>query len=318
MAAPNMTPSRLGQVNASGDVDALFLKVFAGEVLTAFETKSVTLDRQLVRTITSGKSATFPTSWKASAAFHTPGNMIVGNAIKHNERAITIDGLLVADTFISSIDEAMNHYDVRSVYSGELGKALAVTLDQFTFRELQIGANVTTPTHGTGAGYAGTVLTEDADVAGKKIQTDADDLASYIMDGASTLDTHDVPDEDRYCILNPMLYWLLIKSDFAVNRDYSDGGSVRTGKIWEIAGVEIVKSNNIPTENLSSEAQHAVNMTKALGYIYHKSAVGTVKLMDVALEADYLITYQGTLMVGKVAAGHGYLRPEAIVALAAE
>lgn len=318
MAAPNMTASRLGQANAAGGADALFLKVFAGEVLTAFETKSVTLGRQLVRTITSGKSATFPTTWKAAAAFHTPGSMIIGNAIKHNEKVIAIDGLLVADTFIANIDEAMNHYDVRSIYSGELGKALAVTLDQFTFRELQIGANNTTPTHGAGVGYAGTTLTEDADVTGKMIQTDADDLASYIMDGAKTLDLHDVPDDDRYCILNPTLYWLLLKSDLAVNRDYTDGGSVRTGKLWEIAGVEIVKSNNIPTTDLSGADQHAVNMEKALGYIYHKSAVGTVKLMDVALESEYLITHQGTLMVGKVAAGHGYLRPEAIVALAAE
>ena len=33
----NATVSRLGQVNASGAADALFLKVWAGEVLTSFE-----------------------------------------------------------------------------------------------------------------------------------------------------------------------------------------------------------------------------------------------------------------------------------------
>ena len=33
----NATVSRLGQVNASGDANALFLKVFSGEVLATFQ-----------------------------------------------------------------------------------------------------------------------------------------------------------------------------------------------------------------------------------------------------------------------------------------
>jgi hypothetical protein len=45
----------------------------------------------------------------------------------------------------------------------------------------------------------------------------------------------------------------------------------------------------------------------------HPSAVGTVKLMDLAFETQYDIRRQGTLMVAKYAAGHGVLRPEAAV-----
>ena len=53
----NSVPTRLGQINGAGDVDALFLKVFAGEVLTAFQDRNVMLSRSMVRTISSGKSA---------------------------------------------------------------------------------------------------------------------------------------------------------------------------------------------------------------------------------------------------------------------
>ena len=53
----NSVPSRLGQVNAAGDAIALFLKVFAGEVLTAFVETNVFMPRSMVRTISSGKSA---------------------------------------------------------------------------------------------------------------------------------------------------------------------------------------------------------------------------------------------------------------------
>ena len=49
--------SRLGQINGAGAVDALFLKIFAGEVLTSFEKTNVTMGRHFVRTISQGKSA---------------------------------------------------------------------------------------------------------------------------------------------------------------------------------------------------------------------------------------------------------------------
>lgn len=48
------TASRLGQVNAGGAADALFLKVFAGEVLAAFNTENKVMDKHMVRTIANG------------------------------------------------------------------------------------------------------------------------------------------------------------------------------------------------------------------------------------------------------------------------
>ena len=44
--------------------------------------------------------------------------------------------------------------------------------------------------------------------------------------------------------------------------------------------------------------------------------MGTVKLMDMAMESQYDIRRQGTLMVAKYAMGHGVLRPAAAVELA--
>jgi hypothetical protein len=53
----NFVVGRPGQINQSGDVKAIFLKQFAGEVLTAYGTAIVTdgLHRECV--IPSGKSA---------------------------------------------------------------------------------------------------------------------------------------------------------------------------------------------------------------------------------------------------------------------
>jgi hypothetical protein len=54
----NATVLAGGQINGAGATDALFLKVFGGEVMAAFETALVFNDsRQMVRSIASGKSA---------------------------------------------------------------------------------------------------------------------------------------------------------------------------------------------------------------------------------------------------------------------
>src|SRR5210317_2449613 len=135
MANGNTSTSRVGQVNSAGDVDALFLKKFSGEILQTFEESNIFKALHTVRTIENGKSAHFPVTGIASAAYHTPGENIAdsGNSylsdIKKAEKVITIDKMLVASTFLSNIDDIKNHYDIRSVYANELGKALAVRFD---------------------------------------------------------------------------------------------------------------------------------------------------------------------------------------------
>ena len=56
-----LSPNRLGQANVTGDTDALFLKVFSNEILATFEKTQIMKPLHSIRTISSGKSATFPT-----------------------------------------------------------------------------------------------------------------------------------------------------------------------------------------------------------------------------------------------------------------
>ena len=53
----DVTIARPGQFNGAGDLLAGFLKVFAGETITAFQRFSVTDGRFITRSISSGKSA---------------------------------------------------------------------------------------------------------------------------------------------------------------------------------------------------------------------------------------------------------------------
>ena len=131
----DLTLSLPGQDKLAGERDALFMKIFSGEVLAAFEEVNVMKNLHRMRTIDHGKSASFPILGKAAARYHTPGTAILGsNKIATSERVINIDDLLIADVAIYDLDDAKNHYDVRGEYSRQLGFALAREFDKKTMR----------------------------------------------------------------------------------------------------------------------------------------------------------------------------------------
>ena len=322
----NATVSRLGLVNNSGTgYEALFLKVFSGEVLTAFSENNIFNDSlHNVRTISSGKSAQFPVTGTATAAYHTPGTPLVGaNQILANEKIISIDDLLIAQSFVASIEELKNHYDIRSIYATELGKALAKRYDQNVAKCIANASRASTTLTG---GSGGTVLTlangntASSDVTG-------DEIAAAIYDIAQAFDERDIPTTDRFCVLPPAEYYKLAESATrTVDVDFNPGGngSFASGKVQMVAGIPVMMSNNVPQTNKAPGAADTNELggsnntyigddSKTIGLVFHKSAVGTVKLMDMTTEisgSDYGIMYQGTLMVAKYALGHGILRPE--------
>ena len=165
------TPFRVGANNGGADKRELFLKTWSGEVLAAFETASVTRDKHFVRSISSGKSAAFPATWKVTAGYHTPGAEIVGQNSNVGERVITIDDLLLSSVFIPNIDEAMNHFDYRGVYSAQTGIALGTNWDK---NVLQVGLLAARASATVTGAFGGTSLTS----TGTLYRTSAVDLVA--------------------------------------------------------------------------------------------------------------------------------------------
>lgn len=304
-----MTPSRSGQINQAGATDALFLKVWSGEILTSFEIACVTKGRVMERTISSGKSAQFPVIGRTTAAIHTPGADVLGNNINMNEKVITIDGLTVAPVFIALIDEAMNHYDVRAPYTTELGRALARAMDSNLQQVGILAARATANL--SDAGYpGGTVQTQAA------YGTTGAALASGAFAAAQTLDVNNNPDQDRFFYVRPAQYYLLAQTTAVMDKDWGGKGSYAEGKVPQVAGLEIVKTNQLPNTNVvTGPAAYQGNFSTTVGLVMQKGAVGIVKLMDLQFESAYLIKEQGTLVVAKYATGYGILRPESAVEL---
>jgi hypothetical protein len=285
------SPNRFGTnaANTGAGVDALFLKVFSGEVLTTFEETNLMMGLHRVRTIASGKTAQFPVTGVASAKYHTPGESVLNDddgagsqylsSINHSEITISIDGVLTSSAFIADIDEAKNHYDVRGIYSTEIGRALAYHADRAVLRTVIAGArkvrdrfsssDLTSAADIVANKYLGGVINIDGSSGvGTEINSEGQygqntgatatvgsQLYEGIFKAANLMDTKNVSREGRFCILSPDNYYkLLTENKDAINRDFNPegNGSLSGGELVEIAGVRILKSTHLPTADESS------------------------------------------------------------------
>ena len=319
----NATPASIPQINSTGTEDALFLKVFAGEVLTSFDRASKTGGAEMVRSISNGKTATFPVMGRIAAAYHVAGAEILGETANHNEKVITINDLLTSSVFLSNIEEAKNHWDVRSAYSGEIGRALAFVKDKHVLQTIGQCAIGSTP-NVTGGDVTTNIF--DADIAHATDSTAATAMIGAIFEAARQLDANYVPSEGRKCFMRLEEYYKLANATNVVNVDFSGKGSIAEGRVARVAGIDLIPVPHFVETNVTSGVDagsataatatpQAVDLRTYVALVSHPSAVGTVKLMDLSVESDYDIRRQGTLMVAKYAMGHGTLRPEAAVGI---
>jgi len=320
MAAPNFDASRLGVVNTTSDGswaqdNSLFLQVFAGEVLTAFRKATIFEPLHTVRTIASGKSASFPIIGLNSAAYHTPGNMLIGNKVKHAEAVIKIDDKLTSNVFIADIDEAKNHYDVRAPYSSEMGNALAYTFDKNVAAMIAKAARTATNFNTDLPGGTRIKI-----VAASKSAITGAQLATALFSAAQKMDENNLPENDRYCVLAPAEYYKLVQETNVINRDWGGAGAYADGTVLRVAGTTILKSNHLPTTNRSAASgeqnDYSANFTDSVALAFNKQAVGTVKLMDLRMEqtgSDVHALWQGTFMVASMALGTNILRPDCAI-----
>lgn len=316
----NANPSRLGQDNLTGDAKALFYKLFTGEVLTAFDRKNVLMGRHRVRNITSGKSASFANTARAYGRIHTPGAEILGKNIAGSETVITVDDLLISDVFLANIDEAMNHYEVRGEYSKQLGEALGRTFDKQAFRAALKAARSANKITGM---PGGSTITLSAGYAAAADAAKATEFAAAVFTAVRNFEANDVDTSEMALFVRPADYFRLVQNKDLLNKDWGGKGSYADADLPQIAGIPLIKTNNLPAQNDTLDGNseyrdggdiigsaYAGNYAKVQALIMSPEAIGTVKLMDLALEDEYQVSRQGTLMVAKMLCGTGVLRPE--------
>ena len=325
----NITISSLGldTNNPSGGALGLFLTQFAGEVLTAYERKSVTQGRHIERQIDHGKSADFPVLGRKVAQYLKVGQNLddIRKTEQQTQRTIYIDGLLTADCLIADLEDAMNHYDVRGEYSRQIGESLALAKDGGLLAE--IAKEIVTNKENLPGLGKGKILTETV-TGGLSTESEALGLAimKQLLAASTGLDMNYVPDSDRVCYMLPVAINALINAKDAINKLYGGIGSIVDGTLTHVAGFNLVKCPHLTIGGITDVDGVSLppGIIQGTGHIFpaayketcafmvaHKYTAGTLILKNFGLEHARRSNFQSDQIIGKYAMGHGGLRPEA-------
>lgn len=309
--------TRLGQANLSGDVAALFRDQFIPELLTAFDAKRVMKNYVRSKTITKGKSATFPVLGTTSAKYVTVGDSLLGNqTIAHNEITINLDPFLVSDILIHELDVKMQEYDDRQEIVNEMARALANIEDK---QLLQVGV--------LAARASGTVKGRDGGSvikAGTNAKTDAATLAAAIYTAGVELDEKNVPEEERYAFVRPLQYAMLAQYEDIKNHDIGTG-SYSEGTTGKLNNIQVIKTNHLPQENITQSEDvtkpnnvYYGDFSNTAALVMNKQAIGTVSRQGLIVEPKWILERLSHLLTARILQGHGILRPECAVEISAQ
>ena len=313
---------------------ATYLKLFSGEMFKAYESACIAKGTVQNRTLTNGKSMQFIFTGRMTADYHVPGTPILGSGDPPvAEKTIVMDDLLISSAFVYDLDETLAHYSLRSEISKKIGYALAEAYDKKIFRTIALAAREAHPiTAAPGPEPGGSVIK-----LGANNEYNAQSLVDAFFEAASILDEKNVPREGRHAVLSPRQYYALVSQvdSNILNRDYGNTqGNLNSGEgLYEIAGIAIKRSNNLPFMVTGTGAAGAIarvdgenndysgDFTTHCGLIYAKDAAGVVTSIGPSVQttgSDVKAMYQGDIIVGRMAMGAGTLNPAAAIELRAE
>ena len=304
---------------------ATYLKLFSGELFKAYESATIARDTVQRRTLKNGKSLQFIFTGRMQAAYHTPGEPILGSGDPPvAEKTIQCDDLLISSAFVYDLDETLAHYSLRGEISKKIGHALAEAYDKKVFRTIALAARESHPiTASPGPEPGGTQIE-----LGATKEYNAQALVDAFFEAAAVLDEKNLPKTGRTAVLNPRQYYALVSqvSSNILNRDYGNNqGNLTSGEgLVEIAGIQIKRSNNLPflagTVNSVAGENNTYNgdFTNHCGLIYQRDAAGIVEAVGPQVQVtggDVSVLYQGDVMVGRLAMGVGTLNPAGAIEL---
>lgn len=325
----NKTPG-LGLTDSTADYNskyATYLKLFSGEMIKAYESACIAKDTVQTRTLKNGRSLQFIYTGRMTADYHQPGEPILGSSNPPiAEKTVLMDDLLISSAFVYSLDETLAHYSLRSEISNKIGYALAEAYDKKIFRVITKAARQAHPiTASPGPEPGGSVIN-----LGAGNEFSAQSLVDGFFEAASILDEKNVPKTGRTAVLSPRQYYALVSQvdTNILNRRYgNDQGSMNSGEgLYEIAGITIKRSNNLPfmAGNVArvpgENNDYSGDFSSSCGLIYARDAAAVVTSIGPQVQttgADVHTMYQGDIIVGRMAMGADWLNPAAAIELQA-
>ena len=334
--APTATNAEV--IAANGGSGKLWLPIWSGEVLHAYDQYRMFEPMVTSKTISSGRLMEFPITGTVSLQpAWDAGEYLTGN---NNSRATTfsveLDKRPMAAHFeLDNVDLMITQWEYRQELARQAGQTLANARDKqiAAFIAGAAGVSKLIDDPRTGLSYAvpfGIGATEDSIAALAVLEG--------IEEFCVELQENDVPVQGCYCIVPPKLFQQIRRLGVA---EATAAGGVQAGSMQPMfggvamagglgapltqgmnslsdslvyMGVIIQKSNHIPTGAAETigEARYTVNGDTAgvRGLIFCSEAVASIRKTGLVVDTEDDIRRNTTFTVASMFSGTGILKPE--------
>ena len=345
---PNLTAAQLayrssttGATDNTAGVDAkLWLPIWSGEVLHAYDEYKSFEPMVTAKTISSGRQMEFPITgtvelepaWAAGAELVGGENATAGNF------AVSLDARPMAAHFeLDNVDLMITQWEYRQELARQAGQTLA------NARDKQIGAFIAgaaivpktafDPRTGLTLPAPAQLATGGADDAQAALQV-LEAIEDFIID----CQENSVPVGPTYCAVSPRLFQQIRRLGVAESTSTPDaqsmqpmfGGVAAAGGLGApftqgmnalsdslvYMGVTIVKSNHLPNKDYSAapigEARYNItgNTAKVRGLIWMPECVASLRKTGLVVDTVDDVRRNTTFTVASMLSGTGILKPE--------
>ena len=346
MAYPDLTATQMSYRNSTtlgtsvddtNDMGKLWLPIWSGEVLHAYDQFRMFEPMVTSKSISSGRTIEFPITGTVNlkAAWDAGEYLVGGDNSASSQFTIELDKRPMAAHFeLDNIDLMVTQWEYRQELARQAGQTLANARDKQVAAYIALAA--------ASAKIADDPRTLDLPDVFAVSAAVIDDAAEAlkVLEGIEEfcvdLQMNDVPVQGCYCVVTPRLFQQIRRLGVAdaqaeaVSMQPMFGGVAMAGGLGApltqgmnslsdslvYMGVTITKSNHIPTANYAANAigETRYNVQGAAGnvrgMIFCAEAVAAVRKTGLVVDTEDDIRRNTTFTVASMYSGTGVLKPE--------
>lgn len=347
MAYPDLSANQMAyrsgvtqgtSVDGANDMGKLWLPIWSGEVLHAYDEFRMFEPMVTSKSISSGRTIEFPITGTVSLkpAWDAGEYLVGGENSNSSQFTIELDKRPMAAHFeLDNIDLMVTQWEYRQELARQAGQTLANARDKQVAAYIALAAAsakiADDPRTGLSLPDVFEVSTTTIDDAAEALKV-LEGIEEFCVD----LQENDVPVQGCYCVVTPRLFQQIRRLGVATDQAQATsmqpmfGGVAMAGGLGAAftegknslsdslvyMGVTILKSNHVPTANYGAmeigEARYNVQGADAdvRGMIFCSEAVASVRKTGLVVDTEDDIRRNTTFTVASMYSGTGILKPE--------
>lgn len=333
----------------------MLLKVFAGEVLAAYQDYVQFPDKVNYYTLNTGKEMQFPAVWKIGSEYLEAGARTLSMDVETKEYVIGLeDNPLYSQYSEYKLDDMLAHFQVRAQIRNEMAKELARQVDKKISILIRNACNGVS--EATGTSFPNQIITNgkvvranfsaaESSFTGTTLNQAATALMEALTEIAVIWDRNFIPQNDRYVAVTPAMFYAMRTQGVSsfLNTASATGntaglspyplmgspqatfvsgpntvGGTGPDVYLEYLGFKIFRSQNTPwnTNINTGPSKWQSDFSNTYGLVFQKDCVGFIQKAGITTENWYNPETLSDNVRAMTWVGGGTLRPYCAVRLA--